>query len=101
MSAISEKRKALEEASPPVPLGTPTSGELSGPDGGAYQHFENASIYWSPATGAHVVQDAILTKYLELDGPNGILGYPLTDHTHRRVSCRRTGTSKATHVENG
>jgi hypothetical protein len=81
MSAISDKRKALEEGFPPFLLGAPTTAELSGPDGGAYQVFENATIFWSPSTNAHEVHGYILERYVELGGPKGMLGYPISDET--------------------
>jgi hypothetical protein len=38
-----------------------------------------ASIYWSPASGAHVVTAEIRDAWLAAGGPTGSLGYPVTD----------------------
>jgi hypothetical protein len=39
----------------------------------------NASIFWSEATGAHIVLGEIRDAYLDHDGPAGPLGYPTSD----------------------
>ncbi|GAB3622022.1 hypothetical protein GCM10027418_01040 [Mariniluteicoccus endophyticus] len=63
-------------------LGGPTTPEYCGMrDGGCYQHFQNGSIYWSPATGAHFVRGAIFQKWGSQDWERGWLGYPITDET--------------------
>ena len=62
------------------PLGYPKTGELVTPDGvGRYNHFENGSIYWTQATGAHEVRGLIQAKWYELGWEKSDLGYPLTD----------------------
>jgi LGFP repeat len=38
-----------------------------------------SSIYWSPATGAHVVTAEIRDAWLASGGPAGPLGYPISD----------------------
>lgn len=46
-----------------------------------------ATIVWSPATGAHEVYGAIWAKWAELGGTGGGLGYPLgpeADHAGGR-----------------
>ncbi len=63
------------------PLGA-TDGEISPcPDGlGFFRHFwDNASIYWSPNTGAQAVYGAIREKWALLGWERGFLGYPVTD----------------------
>ncbi|WP_054010872.1 choice-of-anchor D domain-containing protein [Arthrobacter sp. ERGS1:01] len=64
-------------------LGFPTTDTRSTADTvGLYTHFAGAggsSIYWSPKTGAHVVQGAIRAKWSALGWENGPLGYPATD----------------------
>lgn len=42
-------------------------------------HFERGTIYWSASTGAHIVYGSILQRYMELGGPLGKLGLPLTN----------------------
>ena len=63
-------------------LGFPLTDETATPGAaGRYNDFAAGSIYWSPATGAHEVHGAIRGRYLELGGPAGVLGFPLTDET--------------------
>lgn len=46
---------------------------------GRYNHFENGSIYWSPATDAHLIQGKIRDRWA-IDGwERSELGYPVTD----------------------
>ncbi|SDE27846.1 LGFP repeat-containing protein [Blastococcus fimeti] len=61
------------------PALTPEACGLAG--GGCYQVFRYGSIFWSPATGAHVVQGAIATRWTSLGAENGPLGYPVADPT--------------------
>ena len=46
---------------------------------GCYQHFQNGSIYWSPATGAHVLTGNIRAKWATTGSEWGTLGYPVND----------------------
>ena len=41
--------------------------------------FQGGTIYWSPATGAHVVYGAIGGLYNSLGGPTSFLGLPISD----------------------
>jgi GH25 family lysozyme M1 (1,4-beta-N-acetylmuramidase) len=68
-------------------LGFPTTDESGTPDGvGRFNHFDNAdgsgdaSIYWTPSTGAWSVHGAIHAKWAAL-GWETFLGYPTTDET--------------------
>lgn len=63
------------------PLGYPTTDELSTPDGvGRYNHFsKDASIYWTPATGAHSIWGLIRVNWQALGWETGPMGYPTTD----------------------
>ena len=61
-------------------VGWPTSDDRA-VNGGHVTHFQGASILWSPATGAREVHGDIRQKYLDLGGPDGFLGFPLTDET--------------------
>jgi len=66
-----------------------TSGGLGGPLGarqgaqtpagadGAAQAYAGGKIFFSPATGAHAVTGAILSKYESLSGPTGDVGFPV------------------------
>src|SRR4051812_10646517 len=62
------------------PLGQATSGIACGlVGGGCFQHYGSASIYWSPATGAHVTSDSIRWRWGALGWEKSALGYPTTD----------------------
>lgn len=61
-------------------LGLPLTDETTPPDGvGRFNHFQGGSVYWSPASDAHEVHGAILTKWAGLGWEHGFLGYPLSD----------------------
>ena len=60
------------------PLGFPTTDEVA-LRGGAATVFQGGSIYWSPATGAHVVRGAIRDGWAANGWEVGPLGYPTTD----------------------
>lgn len=62
-------------------LGYPTTDETTTPDGvGRYNHFTKAaSIYWTPATGAHGVWGSIRDRWQTLGWETSYLGYPTTD----------------------
>src|SRR5664280_339945 len=77
--------------------GYPTTDETATPDGtGRFNHFTGASIYWTPATGAHEVHGLIAAHYGALAGPTGLLGYPLTDET-----ATPDGTGRFNHFTGG
>ncbi|HSA51483.1 MAG TPA: PQQ-dependent sugar dehydrogenase [Yinghuangia sp.] len=59
-------------------LGFPTTSEMPLP-GGAYNHFEYGSIYWSPANGAHAVYGAIRDRWAARGWENSYLGYPISE----------------------
>ncbi|MFA6001487.1 MAG: hypothetical protein WC828_05165 [Thermoleophilia bacterium] len=61
-------------------MGLPTTDEtdVPGKPGGRMTIFERGRIYWSAATGPHVVFGGILNKYLALGGGASI-GLPTTD----------------------
>ena len=60
--------------------GFPITDELPTPDGiGRFNHFESCSIYWTPATGAHVVYGAILDHWASMGWERSFLGYPVSD----------------------
>jgi uncharacterized protein with LGFP repeats len=46
---------------------------------GQYARFQGGSIYWSPASGAWVVQGAFLTAWAAVGAEHGALGYPIGD----------------------
>jgi uncharacterized protein with LGFP repeats len=60
------------------PLGYPTTDEVA-LTGGAANVFQGGSVYWSAATGAHVVRGAIRDRWAANGWETGPLGYPTTD----------------------
>jgi outer membrane protein assembly factor BamB len=76
------KAKWLAMGGPAGPLGYPATDETATATGGRFNHFSglggNASIYWSPATGAHPVWGAIRNTW-SATGWERNLGYPVTD----------------------
>ncbi len=61
-------------------LGTPLAAPRCGlRDGGCLQQYQNGSIYWTPATGAHVVDGDIRARWGQLGWENGRYGYPVAD----------------------
>jgi hypothetical protein len=76
MTAIDEKFAAFGG---PAFFGPPITPEIATADGvGRVRHWTNASIWWSPAHGAHEVHGQILDRYLSL-GAESFLGHPITD----------------------
>ncbi|MEV0089206.1 N-acetylmuramoyl-L-alanine amidase, partial [Saccharopolyspora sp. NPDC050642] len=59
----------------------PTTDELATPDAiGRFNHFtHDASIYWTPDTGAHAVHGAIRNAWAANGWEAGPAGYPTTD----------------------
>lgn len=49
--------------------------------GGRELDYAHGRMYWSAGTGAHELHGTILSRYLTTGGPNGILGFPLTDES--------------------
>ncbi|MDI2131754.1 arylsulfotransferase family protein [Yinghuangia seranimata] len=64
-------------------IGAPTTDELPAGDGiGRVQHFQHASIYWSPSSGAGTVHGGIRDKWLALGGVRSFLGYPTSGEVY-------------------
>jgi hypothetical protein len=60
---------------------------VSGPKPGATgkaarQQTLHSAVYWSPATGAHIVSGEILALWRSLGAQGGALGYPISDETN-------------------
>jgi len=61
-------------------LGYPTGGEVCGlRGGGCLQTFQRGAVYWSPATGAHVVSGQVQQRWGAQGWEGGRMGYPVTD----------------------
>ncbi|MBE7385180.1 MAG: hypothetical protein F6J95_027720 [Leptolyngbya sp. SIO1E4] len=46
---------------------------------GKFSEFERCTLYWSGSTGAFEVHGDIRRKYVDLGGPTGELGFPISD----------------------
>jgi len=79
------------------------TGSLGPKDGGVYpagdgfgQNFPGGKIFFTPATGAHIMTGAILDKYMSLGGPaDGDLGFPTIDEGAGRAPDSRNSTFSA------
>ncbi|HYZ66944.1 MAG TPA: hypothetical protein VE666_03915 [Mycobacterium sp.] len=79
------------------------TGPLGPKDGGVYpagegfgQNFPGGKIFFTPATGAHVMTGAILDKYTSLGGPaDGDLGFPTIDEGAGKAPNSRNTTFSA------
>jgi glucose/arabinose dehydrogenase len=60
-------------------FGFPTTDELVAPVGGRESRFQNATFYWTRATGARFVAGAIRTAYVRHGASAGVLRFPVTD----------------------
>ena len=79
--------------------GYPITDELSTPDGrGRFNHFRTmqanghpeASIYWTPTTGAHEIHGAIRQAWASKGFERGELGYPTSDELDAGHGTRRS-----------
>ncbi len=78
MNDIDTKYEQL--GGPASVLGRPLHEERGCPDGiGRYVTYQNGSIHWHPATGAHETHGAIRAKWSDLGWERSPLGYPLSD----------------------
>lgn len=61
-------------------IGFPVTDEVYLPRyNGRYNAFENGSIYWSAASGTHIVRGAIMQTWGAAGYETGNYGYPITD----------------------
>lgn len=78
------------------PLG-PKSGDVYPAGSGFAQDFASGKMFFTPATGAHFMQGAILEKYDTLGGPaDSDLGFPTIDEGPGRAPESRNSTFSAT-----
>ncbi len=74
----------------------PKEGDVYSVGGGFGQDFAGGKIYFTPDTGAHIMQGAILDKYLALGGPaDGDLGFPDIDEGPGKATDSRNTTFSA------
>jgi len=75
------RAKWMEHGGPTGPFGPPETGETPTPDGvGRFVHFRNGvSIYWTPSTGARMIQGDIRKHWAKLGWETSFLGYPTSD----------------------
>ncbi|MGE2734125.1 LGFP repeat-containing protein [Mycolicibacterium vaccae] len=77
------------------PLG-PRSGDVYPVGDGFAQNFAAGKMFFTPATGAHFMQGAILEKYESLGGPaESDLGFPKIDEGPGRAAGSRNSTFSA------
>lgn len=77
------------------PLG-PRSGDVYPVGEGFAQNFASGKMFFTPATGAHAMQGAILEKYEAAGGPaDGDLGFPTIDEGPGRAPDSRNTTFSA------
>jgi non-reducing end alpha-L-arabinofuranosidase len=76
-------------------LGQPTGPETS-VAGGRVQPYQGGTLFYSPATGTHVVMGAILAKYNAMGGPAGSLGFPTSDEQGTPDGAARFNTFAGT-----
>jgi uncharacterized protein with LGFP repeats len=80
---------------PTGPLG-PKDGDVYPAGDGFGQNFPGGKIFFTPATGAHIMTGAILDKYMSLGGPaDGDLGFPTIDEGAGRAPDSRNTTFSA------
>src|ERR1700741_752529 len=70
------------------------TGLLGPPAGDGFgQNFPGGKIFFTPATGAHIMTGAILDKYMSLGGPaDGDLGFPTIDEGAGKAPDSRNTT---------
>ena len=80
--AIDMATSAIESQAQQLGLGQATSDIRTTSDGvGRYRQYRDATIYWSPDTGAHELHGAIRDKWINSGAESGELGYPLSDES--------------------
>lgn len=46
---------------------------------GLYRKYRNGTLFWCNSIGTYAIFDAVLDRYNQLSGPQGILGFPMSD----------------------
>lgn len=80
--AVDTATSAIDSLAQQLNFGTATADIRSSSDGvGRYREYRDATIYWSPDTGAHEVHGAIRDKWISMGAERGELGYPVSDES--------------------
>ncbi|WP_448497182.1 sunset domain-containing protein [Mycolicibacterium thermoresistibile] len=77
------------------PLGAKEGDEYPIGDDGVAQDFTGGTIFYSPATGAHVLTGQVLEKYRSVGGPEGDLGFPISGEHDGGAGGRMAGFAAA------
>ncbi|MGY1715089.1 hypothetical protein ACI78R_11575 [Geodermatophilus sp. SYSU D01106] len=78
-------------------LGYPINDQTTTPNGAAqYVHFQRGSIYWSAATGAHVLSGAVYDRWAASGWENSPIGLPVSD-----VATTPDGVGTFAHFRSG
>ncbi|WP_448627008.1 N-acetylmuramoyl-L-alanine amidase [Geodermatophilus sp. URMC 64] len=86
----------LAKGGPRGALGYPTSDERGASGGVRFSMFQDGIIYWTSATGAHVVQGSIARKWMALGALSSGFGVPTTDER-----ATPDGVGRYNHFANG
>lgn len=79
------------------PFGYPISDETTAADGvGKFNHFEHASVYWHPSTGAYEIHGLIRERWRAMGAELSLLGYPMTNE-----STAPDGIGRYNHFQKG
>lgn len=80
LKQIREAQRAINELAASLGwVGQPTSDFSYTRADGYLRHYEHASIYWTPASGAKEVHGAIRQRYFEMGAERSYLGFPQTN----------------------
>ncbi|MEV6134798.1 esterase [Nocardia sp. NPDC051990] len=71
--------KYVQSGGPAGPLGAPLKTQEDAPNDGKWQDFTGGAIVWSKDNGAHIVWGEIRKAWEDIGGPDGTLGYPISD----------------------
>jgi uncharacterized protein with LGFP repeats len=77
-------------------LGYPTSNVAAAAGSGQYATFQHGSVYWSAASGAHVVDGPVQVKWALIGAERGALGFPTQD-----VAATADGKGQYARFEHG
>lgn len=81
-------------------LGAPKTDEISNKTKRNYvSYFDGGAVTYSSAAGGHEIHGRIYTEWMDLDGPNGQLGVPVTDeYTSGKARVSRFAAGAIVHT---